>query len=120
MGVDFGSLSIGGVTLLALVIGIVEASKRFGAKGKACEALALGLGFVFVGLASAIEREMVPVAAVPWIEVVALGLGGGLAATGLYDLGKKLIGGGGGEVLEAVRWEGTPVVDGEGDVQPDW
>jgi len=119
MGVDFGSLSIGGVTLLALVIGIVEASKQFGAKGGTCKALALGLGFVFVALASAIERGMVPAGAVPWIEVVVLGLGGGLAATGLYDLGKKLIGGGGKEAPEEKGWEG-PVVAGEGDVEPEW
>jgi len=89
MGVDVGSLSIGGVTLLALVIGIVEASKQFGAKGGTCKALALALGFVFVALASTMERELIPAGAVPYVEIVVVGLGGALAATGIYDLIRK-------------------------------
>ena len=101
--VDFGNLAIGGVQVLVLVVGIVEACKRFGLQGKGAFGLALGLGFAFVGMASAIEMGVVPAEWVPYVEIVAKGLGGALAATGIYDLVCKVAG----------RGEGV-------DVEPDW
>lgn len=86
---DFKAFEIGGVSVIILVLGIVEASKRFGLKGWGLQALGFGLGFVLVGLSAAIGADLVPAVAVPWIRIVILGLGGALAANGLYDLAKK-------------------------------
>lgn len=91
---DFGSFIIGGIPVIVLVIGIVEACKNFGVTGKWSQVLALALGAFFVGLAQAINAGLIPSAALPWIEVVVIGIGGGLAATGLYDLSRKLLVGG--------------------------
>ena len=86
---DFKAFEIGGVSVVILVLGIVEASKRFGLKGWGLQALGFGLGFVLVGLSAAIGADLVPAVAVPWIRIVVYGLGGALAANGLYDLAKK-------------------------------
>lgn len=92
--VDFGAFVIGGVSVIALVIGWVEAAKRLGVTGTWSEVLALALGFLLVGLASAIEQGVIPAEAVRYIEVVVVGLGGALAATGIYDLVGRLRDGG--------------------------
>ena len=89
--ITFGELAIGGVNLLLLVLGIVEAAKRLGVNGTGSFVLALALGGVFGGLEMAITSELIPAAAIPWIVVVVRSLGGAVAATGLYDLGKKLV-----------------------------
>ena len=89
--ITFGELAIGGVNLLLLVLGIVEAAKRLGVNGTGSFILALALGGVFGGLEMAITSELIPAAAIPWIVVVVRSLGGAVAATGLYDIGKKLV-----------------------------
>jgi hypothetical protein len=80
---------IGGIALLVLVPGIVETAKKFGVVGNWSLALSLALGFVFVGLAQAIQTNLIPAVAIPWITVVVVGLGGSLAASGYYDLAKR-------------------------------
>lgn len=84
-----GDFMIGGVSVIALVLGIVELSKRLGLQGKGCEILAVSLGAFFVALAQAIEMGLVPEVALPWITVAVIGIGGGLAAMGLYDFSKR-------------------------------
>jgi len=86
---DFGAFTIGGMSVLVLVLGIVEAAKRFGVQGKASEGLAIGLGFLFVAVAVAIQRGLIGPAAAEIVEIVVIGLGGALAATGVYDLVRK-------------------------------
>lgn len=81
---------IGAIGIIPLVMGLVEYAKRFGLKGQACDALAGALGFFFVALATAIEQALIPAEVLPWINLVVRGLGGTLAAVGLYDLGKRL------------------------------
>ena len=84
---DWSGFEIGGVSLLALVPGIVEFCKSaLGIKDRAAEALTVGLGCGFIGLAQAIALELVPVVALPWITVGVVGLGGGLAIAGYYKL----------------------------------
>lgn len=87
---DFGAFEIGGIAVLVLVLGIVEAAKRWGLQGRGSEILALCLGVFFVALAQAIQLALIPPAWVVWIEVIVIGLAGGLAATGIYDLVRKL------------------------------
>lgn len=86
---DFGGMEIGGVGVIVLVIGIVEAAKEFGVTGLWSRALAMILGLGLVGLASAMGRGVVPAEAMVWIEIVVVGLGGALAAMGLYDLARR-------------------------------
>lgn len=88
---DFGAFEIGGVSVLLLVLGIVEAAKQFGLKGRGSKALAIALGVFFVGLTQAMETGLIPEVALPWITMVVIGLGGGLAATGMYDLARRLL-----------------------------
>jgi len=83
--------AIGGISVAVLILGIVEASKQFGVSGKGSQALALALGFLFVGLAHAIQVGLMPAAYVGWIELVVTALAGSLSAMGLYDFGKRLI-----------------------------
>jgi hypothetical protein len=88
--VDWSGFEIGGVSLLALVPGIVEFCKSaLGVKDRAAEALTVGLGCGFIGLAQAITMKLVPDAAMPWITVGVVGLGGGLAIAGYYKLVKN-------------------------------
>jgi len=82
-------LAIGGISVAALIIGVVEAAKEFGVEGKSSRALALGLGVFFVGSAQAISQGIVPVEAVPYVELGVTAIAGGLAAMGYYDLGKR-------------------------------
>lgn len=86
---DFDAVVIGGVGVIVLIMGIVEACKTFGVTGKASRALAAGLGFLLIGIASAIQAGKVPAEVVPYIEIVVQGLGGAIAAMGLYDFLKK-------------------------------
>jgi hypothetical protein len=87
---DLSQYAIGGVSILFIIFGIVEAAKRYGVRGKASETLAYCLGAFFVSLVVAISKGMIPEVALPWIELVVVAIGGGLTigltATGLYDL----------------------------------
>jgi len=83
--------AIGGIEVIALIFGIVEAAKEFGIKGKGSRLLALLLGFTFVGVSQAIAREMIPVNVIPYIELVVYSLAGALAAMGFYDFLKKKV-----------------------------
>ena len=88
---DFTLFEIGDISVIVLVVGIVEAAKKFGLKGRACQALAVTLGALLIGMSQAIQGGMVPVGILPWINIVVVGLGGGLAASGLYDVAKGKI-----------------------------
>lgn len=83
------NFAINGVAIGALVFGVVEAAKKFGVEGDASQALALALGFVFVGIWQALETGMLPAGAEPWINLFVTALAGALAANGWYDFGKK-------------------------------
>jgi hypothetical protein len=84
--------AIAGVAIIPLVLGIVEFAKKFGVEGKGSLALVVILGFVFSGLAYAFDQGLIPEVATPWISLVVVALAGGLAAAGLYDLGKRFAG----------------------------
>ena len=83
---DFNLFELGGISVIVLVIGIVESAKRFGLSGKACQIAAMVLGAGLVGLAQAIEAGMIPVNFLPWITIAVMGVGGGLAAGGVFDI----------------------------------
>ena len=81
--------AIGGISVAALIFGIVEAAKQFGVNGKGSQVLALGLGVFFVGLAEAISQGLIPADYVVYVELVVTAIAGGLAAMGYYDFVSK-------------------------------
>ena len=82
--------AIAGISVAALILGIVEAAKEFGIEGNGSRALALALGVFFVGLAQALTQGMIPAEIVPYVELGVIAIAGGLAAMGYYDFIKKL------------------------------
>lgn len=86
---DFNLFEIGGISVIVLVIGIVEAAKKWGVSGRGCQVMAMTLGAVLIGLSQALTQGLIPETAIPWINIVVLGLGGGLAASGVFDVLKK-------------------------------
>ena len=93
LGFDLGSVALGGVLLIPLIIGLVEFFKGQGLAGKRqIQLAAFLLGVPGLGVAGAIEEGLIPIAALPWIRVAIWALAGGVAACaamGLYDLSKK-------------------------------
>jgi hypothetical protein len=89
---DFQNLEIAGIAIFLLIIGLVEAAKRFGIRDEWSFGLSLVLGLGFAALARALEQQLIPLPWVPWVEVGIVGLAGGLACTGLYDLTKRATG----------------------------
>jgi len=91
---DISKLAIGGVAIIPLVAGLVEFSKRLNIQGNALLIEAFFLGAIFAAVAGAISLDLIPLLAVPWIQVVFIALAGGVAGaatTGLYDLAKGLV-----------------------------
>jgi len=87
--IDFKDLAIAGVSLIPLVMGWVELSKKLGVKGNWSLVLSVLLGAVFAGLWQAMNTGLIPEAVIPWIKVAIVALGGGLAASGLYDVAQR-------------------------------
>lgn len=85
------NFAIGGIEVIALIFGVVEAAKAFGINGKGSQVLALLLGFVFVGTSQAITGDIIPANIVPYVELVVISLAGALAAMGYYDFLKKQV-----------------------------
>ncbi len=81
-------LLVNGVSLVAVIMGLVEFSKKFGLKGRALTALSMGLGIV-LGIAHRIAQNGTPQTFADWFNTVIFGLSLGLAASGLYDFADK-------------------------------
>lgn len=80
-------IEIGGISLIMLVLGLVEFAKKLGISGKGSLIMVIVLGLIF-GVGGELLAQF-PAAAV-WIIPVVRGLAFALAASGLYDLSKKL------------------------------
>ena len=83
--------AIGGVVVLSLIFGIVEAAKGFGVQGRGSQVLAVVVGFVLVGTSQAIANGLIPANVVPYVELVVTSLAGSLAAMGYYDFATKRV-----------------------------
>jgi hypothetical protein len=88
------SFVVAGVGIIPLVLGLVQFAKKLGVEGNGSLVLAVVLGFIFSGLAYAMQSGIIPEAALPYISLVIVALSGGLGAAGLYDLGKNWSGNG--------------------------
>ena len=82
----FQGVMVGGVALIVMIVGLVEFTKRLGVTGKWLLVEAMVFGAVFYGANKA--TDMYP-AIQPWLELVVYTIGGGLAATGIYDVVNK-------------------------------
>lgn len=84
--------AVAGISIAALIVGLVEFAKKFGIEGRSLSALAFGLGVLLTAVAYGIEAGLIPAGAVPYVEWAVVAVAGGPAAMGYYDLGKKLFG----------------------------
>lgn len=87
--IKFEDLAIAGVSLIPLIMGWVQVAKKLGVDGNWSLILSLLLGGLFTALWQAMGSGLIPEPWIPWINVGVVGLGGALAAGGLYDLGKR-------------------------------
>lgn len=79
----FEILTVNGIQISLLVIGIVQALKKLGATGKTLTLAAMLLGTTLaVGFQVSLLYYNFKVA----YDIIVYGLGGGVAATGYYDL----------------------------------
>lgn len=80
---DFSELAINGLSFMVLVVGIVQAAKKLGLEGRGLTILAMALG---ITLAIGYQVSQIYPTFKVWFDIVVFGLGGGVAATGYYDL----------------------------------
>lgn len=79
-------LVIGGIPVIAIIIGLVEYIKSWGLGSKYAALVAMSLGI----LASVtVQLTVVYPGASPWVEAVVIGLVIGMSATGLYKVGNR-------------------------------
>jgi hypothetical protein len=83
--------ALAGIPVLALILGLVEFAKKFGISGNVSVGLAMVLGVMFGALVYANEQGLMPPEIMVWVNVVVFGLAFGLAAAGMYDLGKRFL-----------------------------
>ena len=84
--------AVAGVSIAALIVGLVEFAKKGGVEGRALSVLAFVLGVTLTAIAYGINTGLIPAVAVPYVELAVVALAGGPAAMGFYDLGMKLFG----------------------------
>jgi hypothetical protein len=81
---DFSTLLVAGIPLIAVIFGLVEFAKKFGLAGKWLTAVSLVLG-IGGGVAYQISTAGIPTGFAGWFTVVVFGLALGLTTSGLYD-----------------------------------
>ena len=83
----FGDFGLTLVALSALVPGITQCFKELlGWEGTKARALTLFVGMFFGGLFYAVDQQLIPAVAVPWIKLAVFTLASGPAAMGYYSL----------------------------------
>lgn len=83
----FSSITVAGIPLVLIIMGLVEWVKGFGVEGQALRGVSLA-----VGLALGVGYQLsvaVPVDFAGWFAAVVFGLGLGLVASGLFDAAKS-------------------------------
>lgn len=87
---DLSKLSLGGITLVFLIIGLVQFAKEQGwvSGAKKLKLLAAGLGIFFAAL---YQLGVMFPGAVQYVSVFVFVVAAGLAATGLFDFTKEVI-----------------------------
>ena len=75
------ALAVGGISIVALIIGLVKVAREVGMQSKFAPALAVLLGVIFGVTAAMYASSEV------YVGIIG-GIAAGLGASGLYDLGK--------------------------------
>ena len=78
---DISTIAVGGISIVALIIGLVKVAREMGMPSKFAPALAVLLGVIF-GVSAAMYS-----ASAVYVGIIG-GIAAGLGASGLYDLGK--------------------------------
>jgi len=90
---SFEELAIGGIGLGFLIPGLIEFLKKIGLSGEKNILIAGAImGFAFTSFAAALKLDLIPDVALPWVEVLAYGLGGIIvvaSSIGHYDIQQK-------------------------------
>lgn len=86
----FSQVSILGVPLLFVVIGLVEYVKRLGVEGKPLLGVSMAIGLI-LGTGYQVAALGLPLDYATWFYVIVYGLGLGVVASGVYDAAKALI-----------------------------
>ena len=86
--IDATKFLVSGISLAAIIFGLVEFSKSLGLKGKALTVVSLLLGTAF-GVAFKIAESGLPTGFAGWFAVIIFGLFLGLVASGFYDFADK-------------------------------
>ena len=87
MNIIFENITVAGIPLLLVVIGLVQYIKGFGLQGDSVRALSGAVGLV-LGLGYQASLG-VPTDFAGWFAAVIFGLGLGLVASGVYDAANK-------------------------------
>ena len=83
----FASITVAGIPLVLIVLGLVEWVKGFNIQGNALRGVSLVIGLLLgVGYQLSVA---VPMDFAGWFSAVIFGLGLGLVASGLYDAAKS-------------------------------
>lgn len=80
---EMSNYVVNGIPLVALIMGLVELTKQFGASGKMLTGISFGLGAV-LGILYQYSVK-IPVGFGDWFGAIAFGLALGLTACKLYD-----------------------------------
>ena len=86
----FNQVSILGLPLIFVVIGLVEYIKKLGVDGKSLLAASMVIGLV-LGIGYQISVNDLPVNFGGWFSITVYGLGLGIVASGIYDAVKNII-----------------------------
>jgi len=86
----FDAVELNGVSVIALIIGVVEGMKElFGLTGKAITGATLAVAFLLFGLAGANAQGMIPADVMVWVNLVIYALAAALSAGGYYTLARR-------------------------------
>lgn len=80
---------VAGLPLVLVVLGLVEWVKRLGLAGKAVVIVSMAIGLA-LGLAYQVSIA-VPIDFAGWFGAAVYGIGLGLVASGVYDVGKSIL-----------------------------
>ena len=80
---------VAGLPLVLVVLGLVEWVKRLGLAGRAVVIVSMAIGLA-LGLAYQVSIA-VPIDFAGWFGAAVYGIGLGLVASGIYDVGKSIL-----------------------------
>lgn len=84
----FSDLTVAGIPLMFIVLGLTQYVKSFGVSGPIVRAVSLGIGLL-MGLGYKLSSGPLPADFAGWFATIVFGLAVGLTASGVYDAGAQ-------------------------------